>query len=179
MLGARWCQPLSVANTVRKHDQFPLDGGKFAPEAGRDRQVHRRCRSLLPRQHGHPHVREQFGDARPERRGTRAGGEELYAQVVVEQGQDIEQSRRRRDVVHDEQHATASHPRGPARRVVPDRHPYPPVLPLAHAAPLALPTPALATIYRQGHENGAVPCGRGPERTARSAGGYWPEPITG
>ncbi len=173
VLGARCCQPLSVADTVRKYDQRPLDRGEFAAKAGRDRKVHRRREGLFPREYGQPRVREQVRDARPEGRGTRAGGEELHPEVVVEQRQDIEQPGCRGDVVHDEQHAAASHPRGPARRVVPDRHPNPLVLLLVHTGPLALPDTSAGHDISAGAGRCAVPSGlvrRGRRRDGSATG---------
>lgn len=173
VLGARWRQPLGVANSVRKCDQRPLDRAEFAAKAGRDRKVHRRREGLFPRVYGQPRVREQVRDARPEGRGSRAGGEELHPEVVVEQRQDIEQPGRRGDVVHDEQHAAASHPRGPARRVVPDRHPYPLVLLLVHTGPLALPGTSAGHDISAGAGRCAVPSGvvrRGRRRDGSATG---------
>ncbi|WP_326740105.1 hypothetical protein [Streptomyces sp. NBC_01022] len=107
----------------------------MAAEAGGDDQVDRRRRSLLPRQDGHAGFGEQLGRARGERRGPRAGGEELDPQIVVEERQHIEEPCGGGDIVDDDQDPQARPTGGPPRRIAPDGHPHPPVQPLCHLRP--------------------------------------------
>ncbi|WP_282790793.1 hypothetical protein [Streptomyces sp. CC224B] len=113
-------------------------------EAGGDRQVHRGPQRLVPGQDGNPDVPQQLRDPGPVRRRAGAGGEELHAQVVAEQRQDVQEPGGGRDVVDDQQHTTAPPPRRPPPGVLTDRYADPllprlrrlPLLPLVSLLPL-------------------------------------------
>ncbi|MEV0915219.1 hypothetical protein AB0I93_13255 [Streptomyces sp. NPDC049967] len=63
----------------------------MATEAGGYGQVHRRFEGLFPRQHRHSGSGEELGRAGRERRGLRAGGEELDPQIAVEERQYVQE----------------------------------------------------------------------------------------